>query len=129
MPPRTSPLKDATIATLLEVGTSIPNIGLIVGVSESKVRKVRNYLRDFGSTKAPQLVPIGRTPLITPGMTKALRELLHIRPSLYVDEMVWFCYDEFHVMVNKITVRRWLSINRYTRKKLQRKAAERNLMV
>ena len=66
MPPRTSPLKDATIATLLEVGTSIPNIGLIVGVSESKVRKVRNYLRDFGSTKAPHLVPMGRTPLITP---------------------------------------------------------------
>ena len=58
-------------------------------------------------------------------MTKALRELLQIRPSLYVDEMVWFCYDEFDVMVSEITVRRWLSINRCTRKKLQRKAAER----
>ena len=45
----------------------------------------------------------------------------------YVDEMA-YCYDEFHVMISEITVRRWLSINRYTRKKLQCKAAEQNLM-
>jgi len=38
-----------------------------------------------------------------------------------------FCYDEFDV--SEVTVRRWLSISRYTRKKLQRKAAERNLTV
>ena len=115
---RTSPLKDA----LLEIGTPIPNIGRIVGVSESKAR---DNLRDFGSTKALQLVPIGRPPLITPGMTKALRELLQIRPSLYADEMVWLCYDEFNVMVSEITVRRWLLVNRYMRKTLQRKAAGR----
>ena len=35
-------------------------------------------------------------------MTKALRELLQICRSLYVDEVVWFCYDEFDVAVNDV---------------------------
>jgi len=40
----------------------------MVGVSESKVRKVRDNLRDFGTKRAPQLVTRGPAPLITAAM-------------------------------------------------------------
>jgi len=89
MPPRSSPLKDSTIAALLEVGTPIPNIGPMVGVSESKARKVRDNLRDFGATREPQLVTRGLVPLITAAMmAQAVRELLVVRPSLFIDELL-----------------------------------------
>ena len=80
----------------------------MVGVSESKVRKVCDNLWDFGTKRAPQLVVRGPAPLITAAMAQALRELLVVRPSLYIDELVWFCYDEFDLMVSEITLRRWL---------------------
>jgi len=60
----------------------------MVGVSESKVRKVRDSLRDSGTTRAPQLLTRGPALLITAAMAQALRELLGVR--LYIDELVWF---------------------------------------
>jgi len=98
MPPRSSPLKDSTVAALLEVGTPIPKIGAMVGVSESKARKVRDSLRDFGTKKAPQLVTRGPAPLITAAIAQALQGLLVVRPSLYIDERAQSCYDEFNVI-------------------------------
>jgi len=62
-----------------------------------------NNLQDFGTKRAPQLVTRVPAPLITAAMAQAIRELLVVCPSLYIDELVWFCYDEFNVMVSVIT--------------------------
>ena len=105
MPPRSSPLKDTTIAALLEVGTPIPKISPMVGVTEPKARKVRDNLWDFGTTRAPQLVTRGLARFITAAMVQALRELLEVRPSLFIDELLCICYDEFDVMVSEIMLR------------------------
>lgn len=48
------------------------------------------------------------------------------RPSYYADELTWFLYDEFDVYISTDTVYRWLRKNKITRKKLQRRAAERS---
>jgi len=63
-------------------------------------------------------------------MAKALRELLQFRPSQYVDEMVWFCYDElFDVLVSEITVTSMALDQQKYEDEASTRAAERNLTV
>jgi len=38
-------------------------------------------------------------------MAQAFRELLVVRPSLFIDELVWLYYDEFNMMVSEITLK------------------------
>lgn len=38
--------------------------------------------------------------MITPSMLDALRDRLQERPDLYLDEMVEFLWEEYHVILN-----------------------------
>jgi hypothetical protein len=73
-------------------------------VSYTKVLKVKRNLRHWGTARAPRIIAQGRTPKITAAMGEALDELLLIKPSHYVDEMVWFIWDEFNILVTESTV-------------------------
>ena len=59
-------------------------------------------------------------------MGEALKETLHAMPSMYIEEMVWFLWDEFDRMVSERSVRRWLAEQKYSKKLIQRRAKERN---
>lgn len=58
-------------------------------------------------------------------MSDALCEFLQQRPSQFIDEMVWFIWDTFSTLVSEVTIKRWLRVNKYTKKLVQRRAAER----
>jgi len=53
-------------------------------------------------------------------MGEALKDTLHAKPSMYIDEMVWFLWDEFDRMVSERSVGRWLAEQKYFKKLIQR---------
>jgi hypothetical protein len=50
---------------------------------------------------------------------QALLEFLNIKPSSYREDMLYFLWDEFNVMVSEATVGRFLSKQRWSRKVVQ----------
>jgi transposase len=128
MPPRTLPFIENQIVALLEQGTPAKRIPQLVEppVSYTKVLKVKRNLWHWGTARAPQIIKPGRTPKITVPIGEALDELLLNKPSHYVDEMMFFIWDEFEVWVTESTVRRWLRKKKYTKKIIARRALERS---
>src|SRR5947208_16406233 len=55
-----------------------------------------------------------------------LLEFLDDRPTAYIDEMAWFLYDEFDLIVSLATIHDTLSRLRWSRKTTHRKAQERS---
>lgn len=110
MAPSCTPFQDAQIKTLLEAGTPAKQVGQLVTppVSYTKVLKVRRNLLLHNSAKTPRVVTQGRPKKITCKMGDALRAFLVERPSLFVDELVWFLYDEFDAFLSERTIQRWL---------------------
>jgi transposase len=110
MPPRTLPFVENQILALLEQGTPAKRIPQLVepSVSYTKVLKVKRNLWHWGTARAPKIIKQGRTPKITLRIGEALDELLLNKPSHYVDEMMFFIWDEFEVWVTESTVKRWL---------------------
>jgi transposase len=79
------------------------------GCSKRSIINIRSNLRLFGNVQAPPNGG-GRPRIITPTMLDALRNHLQERPDLYLDEMVDFLWEEFHVLVLTFTISRalWL---------------------
>jgi hypothetical protein len=106
MPPRSTPFLEKQIETLLELHVPMRKITEMTDppVSYTKVRKVKRSLMHWNTARPPPLVTQGRTPKITNVIGQALEMLLLDRPSSYVDEMVWFVWDEFEVVVSEVTI-------------------------
>jgi hypothetical protein len=128
MPPRSTPFLEKQIETLLELHVPMRKITEMTDppVSYTKVRKVKRSLMHWNTARPPPLVTQGRTPKITNAIGQALETLLLDRPSSYVDEMVWFVWDEFEVVVSEVTMRRWMRKKKYTKKLLSKRALERS---
>jgi transposase len=77
------------------------------GCSKRSIINIRNNLRLFGNVRAPPNGG-GRPRIITMTMLDALRNHLQERPDLYLDEMVNFLEQEFHVLVSMFTISRVL---------------------
>ena len=82
-------------------------------------------MRHFGSVHAP-LTRIGRRRTVTPPMMEALCEHLYAKPSLYLDEMAVFLWDEFLVLVTTSSIRRALIAEGWSKKTARRQAREQN---
>jgi transposase len=77
------------------------------GCSKRSIINICSNLRLFGNVRAPPNGS-GRPRVNTPTMLDALRDRLQERPDLYLDEMVDFLWNEFHVRVSTFTVSRAL---------------------
>nr|KMM68378.1 hypothetical protein CPAG_04707 [Coccidioides posadasii RMSCC 3488] len=95
------------------------------GCSERSVKTIRLNPRLFGSARAPQ-VRVGRRRSITPPMLEALCDHLLEKPGLYLDEMVVFLWDEFHVRATTSSIRRALAFSGWSKKTAQQRARECN---
>lgn len=128
MPPPCTEFQYAQIQTMLEAKIPAKEIGPLVrpAVSYLLVLKVQRNLKLWNVAKSPKLVVQGRPRKITAAMGEGLKESLHAKPSMYIDEMVWFLWDEFDCMVSERSVRRWLEQQRFSKKLIQRRAKERN---
>jgi len=108
---------------MLEAMIPAKQIGQLVrpAVSYSLVLKVQRNLKAWNTAKTRKLVIQGRPRKITAGMGEALKDTLHAKPSMYIDEIVWFLWDEFDRMVSERSVRQWLAEQKYSKTLIQRR--------
>lgn len=93
--------------------------------SERSVTNIRRKMRLFGSARSPP-VRVGRPETVTPVMLDALCDHLTEKPTLYVEEMAVYLWDEFDVLPSPSSIKRTLARAGWTRKKAQQKAREQN---
>ena len=91
------------------------------GVSVSTINRIRKAYRDTGSVMA--FTP-GRPQALSNYHAEQLMEYLNQRPTAYQDEMVWFLFDEFGILVDQSTISRALSRRHWSRKVVKRQAAQ-----
>lgn len=75
--------------------------------SERSITKIRKNMRLFGSPNSPTIPP-GPSPSITPVMLDALCDHLIKKPSLYIEEMARFLWDEFNILPSSSSIQRAL---------------------
>ena len=93
--------------------------------SERSITTIRSNLKLFGHVRAPPN-RAGRRPSITPLMLEALCDHLLKKPDLYLDEMLVFLWDEFHVRAANSSISRALALNDWSKKTARQKARECN---
>jgi transposase len=107
-------------------GRNNKEISRDLGVTAKTVRKYRLNMNAFSGPIAPRCVRIGRPPLLKQCHIDALVELLHGKPTSYIDEMRDFLYDEYDVKVSLTTLGDQLKALRWSRKAASKAARERH---
>lgn len=110
---------------MLSCGEKISYIASIAKCSRQAVYYIRSNLEHFDSARAPP-IRAGRRRLITPSMLEALCDRLLEKPTLYLDEMAVFLWDEFDIHVSACCIRKTLSSIGWSKKTVRQKAKERN---
>ena len=95
------------------------------GVSSRQLRKMRHNWEHFSEVAKPQLAT-GQRKKMNQQQIDQLLVYLDQRPTSYLDEMCWFLYDEFDVLVRESTVSRTLKQMAWNRKIAIRIAQQRN---
>ena len=122
------------VISLLELETAPNDIATSVPCSYTQVMRIKRNIRDFGQPVAPKLVLQGRPPKITREIgqvrplhyflelptksfgVQSLIQFLEAKPSVYLEEMVDFIWDEYDIIVSKPTVLRYLQKAKISRK-------------
>ena len=78
-----------------------------IGVSLSQISKMRKFWEEIGLVTPAQGL---RSPsrLITPRMGEDLLEWLEQRPLTYLDEITYFLFDEYDIIISKPTISKFL---------------------
>ncbi|KAL2695201.1 hypothetical protein AAEP93_003954 [Penicillium crustosum] len=79
---------------ILSKSLTTSQIADAAGCSARSITTMRTNLRQFGDTKTPP-IRAGRPGSIIPPMLEALCDNLLEKPSLYLDKMALFLWDEF----------------------------------
>jgi hypothetical protein len=93
----------------------ITDIAKVTSCSTRVVMRIRSNLCCFSTTSAPAKHG-GCCQLIISSMLEALCEYLLKKPTLYLDEMVLFLWDQFQVFVTTSTISRALSSAQWSKK-------------
>lgn len=83
-------------------------IAFAAGCSKPAVTYICQNLQAFGNVRAPQN-GVGRPRSITPTMLEAILERLKEKPTLFLNELVNFIYDDFGKDVIKQSLSRTLA--------------------
>lgn len=126
MPKPLPPALQERVCIHLDQGDSIAFIHSATGVSVIQIKKMsRNCLRT-GAIALPPPGPQGRPLSLTEFHAQEILGSLQQKPLAYQNEMAWFLFDEFEIIVDRSTVSRTLQRCRWSRKAAKRQAAQRN---
>jgi hypothetical protein len=101
MAPNLAASKPELIYDMIHSGElSVSELAEAAGCNKSTIRRISSNIRIFGRFKAPPNKG-GRPRNITPVMLDALCEHLLEKPTLYLDEMAVFLWDEFALLATK----------------------------
>ena len=127
MAPNLAPSKHELIYGMIYSGElSISQMAQAAGCNRSTILRISSNIQMFGSVKS--LPNRNRQPCsITPVMLEALCDYLLEKPTLYLDEMAIFLWDEFAIQATKSSISRALTSKGWSKKTARVKARERNL--
>lgn len=111
-----------------ESGKDDKHILDVTEISVRQLRKMRRNWEDFGEVVRPH-VASGRPKKLNRIHQEALLEYLEQRPTTFQDEMSWFLWDEFQLVVVESTISRALKKLGWNRKKAVRIAKQRNQLL
>jgi transposase len=117
MPPALTDDKRTSINNRIEIGEDTARIAYLEGVTARQVRKIRRNLAIYASVVAPQYRR-GPARLIGEVMKDSLLEYIDLHPTVYLDEMCLYLYDEYGITVSTWTVARMLRREGWTHKKV-----------
>ena len=86
------------------------------GINRNLVAKLRLSLEYWGQCYPPPTVKLGRPPLLRRLQLDALEEYIKGKPTVYLEEMQKFLYEEFDIEASLPTVWRALIKLNYSRK-------------
>lgn len=114
------------IAAHLNQGLSPDSIARIEHVSAQTIRKIRSYLCTYGHHTAPHISKLGRSTKLTAPIRAGLAAYLEARPWTYLDEMKYYLFDDWGIVVDKSTISRALKTMHISHKVLKCRAKERS---
>ena len=120
-----SPQIKAAIKYDLETGRTDGEIVERHQVSKSLVYRYRKHWEEWGEVSLPPFSQGGRRRALDLAVSMALLDYLEEKPTAYLDEMRFFLFDAFDVLVDESTISRELKRLGFSRKKCRRVAAQR----
>lgn len=100
--------RDLSRELLLSGIYSNKDIARVVRCSTRAIREHCRKLRVFGSISGVSTIAAGRDPILSKTIIAALICYLCEKPDVYLDEMAWFIWDEFQIVVSTSTISRTL---------------------
>ena len=123
---RLQPALQQAVQEHLAAGKSDRAINRSLGVHRTTIRKMRLSLEFWGTAYPPQTVRLRRPLALREAQRARFKEHLLGKPSLYLEEMRDFIYDEFDVQLSLVTVYRELERMRWSRKVASKRAKEQS---
>ena len=121
-----SPQIKAAVKYDLECGRTDNDIAARHQVSKSTVYRYRKHWEEWGEVALEPLSHGGRPRALDLAHGMALLDYLNERPTAYLDEMRFFLYDAFDLLVDESTISRELRRLDFSRKKCRQVAAQRS---
>ncbi len=106
-------------------GDSTTFIHKVTHVTRQQINRMRKKHLHFSDVTST-FDTIDRSRLLSEYHAQELLDFLSQRFIAYQNDMIWFLYDEFDIVVSQSTISRLLKEARYSRKIAQRVAAERD---
>ena len=102
--------------------TFIHNATHVIRQQINRMRKKHLHFSDVTSA----LDTIDRSKILSKYHAQKLLDFLSQRLIIYQNDMIWFLYDEFDIVISQSTISKMLKQAKYSRKIAQRVAAERD---
>jgi transposase len=117
--PRLSAFQRNLISNMIEAGDfSNREIATAAHTTDRSIRSIQRNIRVFGQESAPINRP-GRPATLTQVMVEALLDYLSNKPELYLEEMAWFIWDEFKVVISTSALSRALDKAGWSKKQVR----------
>lgn len=107
---------------LLQAGRSEEEIEKETAVSDRTIRRWKLELERFGRIGKPPESRTGRHRVMGPDIEQALFEHVAAKPELSVDDMLWWLYDQYKLVVGTRTIRRAFERRKTSHKKFSSEA-------
>jgi len=129
MPAPIHPFVRTAIHNELELGFDNDTILAGHDISLRSLQRMRGLWIEYGVVHVTSDIPRGRPRKLSILHVEELLEYLDERPMAYLDELVYYLFDEFDLLVDESTV--WLALHRigWSRKTLRRTIAQRNQLL
>jgi hypothetical protein len=97
-----------------------------IRVAPKTIRQIRVSCELFGTPYPPSGVKRGRLSILNAAEVSDLLYYLQCRPTDYLDELAWYCYDSLDKVIAPSSIGNLLRRLKWTRKRVKERAREQS---